>query len=88
MYRATVLSKWIFKDRAYQPDVFRFLRSGESGSDITGEPAPVDTPHPNPVVVELLCGEETLSTIEEDPDHGKASILSVEVMDEIPEISQ
>lgn len=88
MYRARVLSKWIFKDGDYQPDIFRFLRSGESGFDVTGESAPVNTPNLNPVIVELQCSEETLNEIETNPDYGESAILSVEVIDEIPEISQ
>ncbi len=82
-YKAQILTTWR-NDGAGNlvPDAGRLLQAGDSVMDISGEPAPVDTPHPTPVMVEVWGSDATLAAIEADANHGADAILSTE---EVPD---
>ncbi len=78
MWKIRVITPWINQSGTMTPDAARFLQAGESLMDVTGEPCPVNTPTPNPVVVELWCGPATVTAIENDGAYGPGAILSAE----------
>ncbi len=87
MYKIKLLTTWIEKNGAKQPDAVRLLQPTDSLMDICGEAVPVNTPVVTPVIVEVWGSEATLAAIEADTAHGTDAILSVEVVNDtgIPE---
>ena len=75
MIKIKMLTQWSKNENGNVPDAFRFLQSGESGMDITGEQK-VDSHVINPVIVELWCGQSTLDNI--IAELGNDAILSTE----------